>query len=60
MQWETDLIGYKTLTSYGSPSYDAQVMLSNHIGAEVVESKLDKADPRVFNSATRDPQKKIL
>ena len=32
MQWKTDLIGYDTMTSYGSPAYYAQVMFANHIG----------------------------
>jgi len=36
MQWESDLIGYNTLTSYGSPSYYAQQMFSNYRGNEVV------------------------
>ena len=26
MQWETDLIGYNAMKSYGSPAYYAQVM----------------------------------
>ncbi len=43
MQWATDLIGYDALTSYGSPSYYAQVMFSNHIGTEILASKLDGA-----------------
>jgi len=36
MQWESDLIGYNTLTSYGSPSYYAQQMFSNYHGDNVV------------------------
>jgi alpha-N-arabinofuranosidase len=36
MQWRTDLIGYNTLTSYGSPAYWAQQMFSRHHGKEVV------------------------
>jgi alpha-N-arabinofuranosidase len=36
MQWRSDLIGYNTLTSYGSPSYYAQKMFSNNVGDEVV------------------------
>ncbi len=28
MQWSSDLIGYDALTSYGSPSYYAQMMFS--------------------------------
>jgi alpha-N-arabinofuranosidase len=32
MQWRTDLIGYDTLNSYGSPAYYAQKMFSNYHG----------------------------
>ena len=54
MQWATDLIGYDALTSYGSPSYYAQAMFSNHIGDEVVDSTLEGAGPRLFYSVTRN------
>ena len=36
MQWPSDLIGYDALTSYGSPSYYAQVIFSTHHGDEVL------------------------
>jgi alpha-N-arabinofuranosidase len=36
MQWPSDLIGYDALTSYGSPSYYAQVMFSAHHGDDVL------------------------
>jgi alpha-N-arabinofuranosidase len=36
MQWPSDLIGYDALNSYGSPSYYAQVMFSNHHGDEIL------------------------
>lgn len=38
MQWRSDLIGYNTLKSYGSPSYYAQVMFSNNKGDEVIKT----------------------
>ena len=57
MQWETDLIGYDTLNSYGSPSYYAQVMFSNHEGDEVIDSSLQGGGPRLFYSVTRDSAK---
>jgi alpha-N-arabinofuranosidase len=60
MQWETDLIGYDTLTSYGSPSYYAQLLFANHVGTEVVASTLN-AGPRLYTSVTRDEkQRKIF
>ncbi len=36
MQWPSDLIGYDALTSYGSPSYYAQVMFSSRHGDQVL------------------------
>ena len=35
-QWATDLIGYNTLTSFGSPSYYVQKMFSNNRGDVVL------------------------
>lgn len=36
MQWRSDLIGYDALNSYGSPSYYAQVLFSNHHGDTIL------------------------
>jgi alpha-N-arabinofuranosidase len=36
MQWKSDLIGYDALNSYGSPSYYAQKIFSQHTGDEVL------------------------
>ncbi len=36
MQWASNLIGYDALTSFGSPSYYAQVMFSTHHGDVVL------------------------
>ena len=52
MQWPSNLIGYEALHSYGSPSYYAQVMFSSNLGDQIVDSKLDTANPRLFESAT--------
>jgi len=54
MQWPSDLIGYDAFSSYGSPSYYAQVMFSTHLGDQILESKLDTANPRLFDSVTYD------
>ena len=35
-QWNTDLIGYDTLTSFGSPSYYVQKMFFNARGDQVI------------------------
>lgn len=60
LQWESDLIGYNAMTSYGSPSYYAQVMFSNHHGDEVVASQLSGGGPRFFYSATRDSARHLV
>ena len=60
MQWDSDLIGYNALTSYGSPSYWAQVMFGGHLGTEVVSAALTNAGPRVFTSVTRDEKQRRL
>ncbi|HEX4308751.1 MAG TPA: alpha-L-arabinofuranosidase C-terminal domain-containing protein [Acidobacteriaceae bacterium] len=54
MQWEGDLIGFDALTSYGSPSYYAQVMFSNHLGDQILGSTLNTANPLLFESVTCD------
>ena len=54
MQWPTDLIGYNSLSSFGSASYWMQVMFSEYLGTEVVDANLSNGGPRVFASATRN------
>jgi alpha-N-arabinofuranosidase len=53
MQWESDLIGYNAMTSYGSPSYYAQVMFSNYIGDQILNATLEGTAPKLFYSITR-------
>lgn len=60
MQWETDLIGYDALRSYGSPSYYAQAMFATYLGDETPESDLKGGEPKIFYSVTRDTKKKRL
>jgi alpha-L-arabinofuranosidase len=57
MQWESDLIGYDALRSYGSPGYYAQVMFAKYLGTEVPTSSVNGAADRFFYSVTRDPAK---
>ncbi|MGI6222025.1 MAG: alpha-L-arabinofuranosidase C-terminal domain-containing protein [Prevotella sp.] len=63
MQWESDLIGYNVLEAYGSPSYYAQCMFSNHLGNKIVpvdEKSLPNMTykksqlPQLYYSATTD------
>ena len=60
MQWESDLIGYNTASSYGSPSYHAQALFAEYLGTEVSTATLSGAGDRVFTSVTRDPAKGML
>jgi alpha-N-arabinofuranosidase len=57
MQWESDLIGYNALSSYGSPGYWAQTMFAEYLGTEVPASSVTGAGDRFFYSVTRDPAK---
>ncbi len=57
MQWESDLIGYNALASYGSPGYYAQSMFGKYLGTEVPTSSLSGSPERFFYSVTRDPAK---
>jgi alpha-N-arabinofuranosidase len=60
MQWETDLIGYDALRSYGSPSFYAQAMFSSYLGEETPDSHLVGGGPKLFYSVTEDAKKKRL
>jgi alpha-N-arabinofuranosidase len=60
MQWETDLIGYDTLKSYGSPAYHAQVMFGSYLGDHTLGSELQNAGPKFFYSITANSAKKRL
>jgi alpha-N-arabinofuranosidase len=42
MQWRTDLIGYNTMSSYGSPAYWAQQMFSRNHGDQVLALKAER------------------
>jgi alpha-L-arabinofuranosidase len=60
MQWESDLIGYDALSSYGSPSYWAEVLFAGHVGTEIIPADLGHVGPRVYTSVTRDDQEHKL
>jgi alpha-N-arabinofuranosidase len=60
MQWATDLIGYDALSSYGSPSYWAQVLFGSYLGTEVVATTLTNGGPHVYTSVTRDDSRRKL
>jgi len=54
MQWESDLIGYDALKSYGAPSYYAQCMFGEYLGNEVPTSFITGEGKLFFYSVTRD------
>ncbi len=60
MQWETDLIGYNAMKSYGSPAYYAQVMFASHLGDHVLTSSVNNAGGKFFYSVTASKEKKTI
>lgn len=60
MQWQTDLIGYDAVKSYGSPAYYAQVMFGSYIGDHTLGSKVEGAGPKFFYSITGSASKKKM
>src|SRR5215469_1363121 len=48
MQWSSDLIGYDALSSYGSPSYYAQVMFASCLGDQTVNSSISGTGDKLF------------
>jgi alpha-N-arabinofuranosidase len=58
--WQTDLIGFDGLRSYGSPSYWAQSLFAGHLGDGVAESRWQGSSQLFFHSATVDTGKKML
>ncbi|MBS1656435.1 MAG: alpha-N-arabinofuranosidase, partial [Bacteroidetes bacterium] len=40
-QWDSDLIGYNALSSYGSPSYYIQKLFSQYLGNKIVPAKAE-------------------
>jgi len=48
MQWSSDLIGYDALTSYGSPSYYAQMMFSTMHGDEILATDSQNIPTRAW------------
>jgi alpha-N-arabinofuranosidase len=60
MQWPSNLIGHDAMSSYGSPSYYAQVMFGTHLGDQIVDAKLETANLRLFSSVTSDSKTHIV
>ena len=61
-QWGTNLIGYNSFASYGSPSYWAQVMFAEAMGTDIVPAELggDTSGGKLFYSVILDAPHKEL
>ena len=53
-QWDSDLIGYDALTSYGSPSYYVQKMFSTYLGDEIVPVTAENIPTQIRPLTRRD------
>jgi alpha-N-arabinofuranosidase len=60
MQWSSDLIGYDTQNSYGSPSYYTQVMFASCLGDHTLDSSVSGVGDKFFYSATGSSSKVCL
>jgi alpha-L-arabinofuranosidase len=54
MQWRSDLIGYNTISSYGSPSYYAQKLFSTHIGNRAINCSVSNIPTQLQKLTARD------
>jgi len=50
-QWDSDLIGYNALNSYGSPSYYVQKLFGNYLGDKIIHTTAENipVQPRPLN-----------
>ncbi|AMR34546.1 alpha-N-arabinofuranosidase [Mucilaginibacter sp. PAMC 26640] len=53
-QWDSDLIGYNALTSFGSPSYYVQKIFNNYIGNRVVPLTSTNIPTQTRSATKRD------
>jgi alpha-N-arabinofuranosidase len=60
MQWATDLIGFDAMKSYGSPSWYAQCLFSQHLGDGTAKSSAEGTGERFFYSATVSSKDHVL
>jgi alpha-L-arabinofuranosidase len=57
-QWDSDLIGYNALTSYGSPSYYVQKLFSQHLGNSIVPITAENIPMQDIPMSRRDSAEK--
>jgi alpha-N-arabinofuranosidase len=60
MQWPTDLIGFDSLNSYGSPSFYAQSLFAIHLGDTAPQTSITGAGDRFFYSVTESSKTHVL
>lgn len=53
-QWDSDLIGYNALASYGSPSYYVQKLFSEYLGDEIVPMTAERIPNQIRPMTKRD------
>jgi alpha-L-arabinofuranosidase len=54
MQWKSDLIGYNTMSSFGSPSYYAQKLFATHLGDVIVPVTTENIPTQLSKVTGRD------
>ena len=58
-QWDSDLIGYNALNSYGSPSYYVQKLFSQYLGNRIVPVTVENIPMQERRMSKRDSAEKI-
>lgn len=53
-QWDSDLIGYNALNSYGSPSYYVQKLFGNYLGNKIVPITAENIPTQPKRLSSRD------
>lgn len=53
-QWDSDLIGYDALSSYGSPSYYVQKLFNQYLGNKIVPSSVENIPVQIKPLTKKD------
>jgi alpha-L-arabinofuranosidase len=59
-QWDSDLIGYNALKSFGSPSYYVQKLFSQYLGNKIVATKAENIPVQPRPLTRRDSSQGIM
>jgi len=59
-QWDSDLIGYDALNSYGSPSYYVQKIFSQYLGNRIIPIQAENIPMQERPLTRRDSAEKII